>query len=110
MGAVTAIQDMILHSRQGVLQLLAGMPPRWRQLRCTDMPAPGGFRVSVDYQKRGPLAITVKATRDARLRLVTHLPGTLVARLGDEQFSGSGLIDRPLRAGQELRISRAAHA
>jgi len=75
-------------------------------LRCTDMPAPGGFRVSVDYQKRGPLAITVKATRDARLRLVTHLPVTLVARLGDEQFCGSGLIDRPMRAGQELRISR----
>lgn len=107
MGAVTAIQDMILHNRQGVLHLLAGMPSRWRQLRCTDMPAPGGFHISVDYQKQGPVTITVKATRDAQLRLVTHLPGTFEARLDDaEQFSVSGLIERPMRTGQELRISR----
>jgi alpha-L-fucosidase 2 len=106
MGAVSAIQDMILHSRQGVLHLLAGMPPRWRYLRCTDMPAPGGFRISVDYQKRGAVLITVKATRDGQLRLLVHLPGALSAQLGEECFDGSGLLERSMRAGQELQVRR----
>lgn len=74
MGAVTAVQDMLLHARGETLFPFAGIPSRWKQASFEKMPAPGGFVIDGDYRKGKGCVIRVRATRNAALSL--FLPGS----------------------------------
>jgi len=45
MGALTAIQDMLLHCRGGVQRVMRGVPPSWRDCSFEGMPCEGGFKI-----------------------------------------------------------------
>lgn len=73
MGALTAVQDMFLHSRQGVLHIFAGVSALHRKVSFEGMPAPGGFKVSA-WREPQVSRVRVTAFRDNTLKLVFHGP------------------------------------
>ena len=74
MGTVAAIQDMLLHSRNGVLHIGAGVPTHWRNAEFVRMPAPGGFLVSAKFRLGKTLQITISATRNSLVKLMLPEP------------------------------------
>ncbi len=100
MGALTAVQDMLVHSRQGVIHVLAGASPRWKHVLFQDMPAPGGFRISASHYKHGATRVEVTATRDNTLCLVVHADMPLVDAAGNRTGAGLPPVTVALKAGQ----------
>ncbi|HOG51402.1 MAG TPA: hypothetical protein PKY10_12505, partial [Lentisphaeria bacterium] len=100
MGALTAVQDMLVHSRQGVIHVLAGASPRWKHVLFQDMPAPGGFRISASHYKHGSTRVEVIATRDNTLCLVVHADTPLVDAAGNRTGAGLPPVTVALKAGQ----------
>jgi len=74
MGAVTAIQDMFVQSRRNILYVGAGIPARWENSGVRGMPAPGGFRVSCDFNRGKCTFLEITATRDNELKLQLPIP------------------------------------
>jgi len=71
MGALTAIQDMLMHSRQGVLHLFAGISPRHEEAAFGWMAAPGGFQVKACRNRECSL-VAIRARRDGEVTVVFH--------------------------------------
>lgn len=106
MGAVTAIQDLLLHARQNTIHLFGGTNPLWHHAAFSNMPAPGGFVVSASKPLRGTLNATVTATRKSSLKLVVHDARTLHAHLdGQTIASQNGVFACDLEAGQTLTVT-----
>lgn len=100
MGALTAVQDMLLHSRQGVLHVFAGASPHWKTASFQNMPAPGGFRVTASRSKHGAAGIAITATRDSTLRLIVHTTPPLTDDAGNRTGQGLPPVTVALKAGQ----------
>ena len=103
MGAVTAIQDMFVQSRRNVLYVGAGIPAHWENPGVSQMPAPGGFRISCDFKRGKCTRIEVTATRDNTLKL--HLP----APAGEWQLPAgiavkAGKITVGMKKGETLSL------
>ena len=105
MGALTAVQDMMLHSRQGVLHLFAGSPLRHRNVRFTAMPAPGGFRISASRTLR-EANVEVVAGRDNTLRLKCHGNGFSHVTVNGREgvLDANGLLQLPMKAGENIQL------
>lgn len=69
MGAVSAIQEMMLFDCCGVLNIGYGVPERWRNASFKNMPAPGGFKISASFQKGRGTAMSVTASRKGTCRI-----------------------------------------
>ena len=69
MGCVTAIQEMLLHTRAGVVRLFHGAPRHWTRVGFTRLRAPGGFLLSARRQNGSVGPIEVHSTAAAVLRL-----------------------------------------
>lgn len=78
-GAVTAIQEMLLHTRRGVLQIMPGVPRHWKT--CGFGPIPTEFGVWVSAKRRDyQLAeITLDAKRDTTIRIANPWQGDVTA-------------------------------
>lgn len=69
MGAVNAIQDMLLHTRRGVLYIGAGVPERWPAASFTEMPTVFGVRVSASFERGRAQFLRLAADRDTTVPL-----------------------------------------
>ena len=69
MGAVTAVQDMLLHSRRGIIYIFPGMPSRWENAKFNDMPCEGGFQISAKITDSTLMPVTIKSTRGGKIRI-----------------------------------------
>lgn len=69
MGAVAAIQEMMLYDCCGVLHIGDGVPEHWKHGSFTEMPAPGGFRISASFQKGKGVSLAVRGTRRGVCRI-----------------------------------------
>lgn len=107
MGAVTAIQDLLLHARQDTIHLFAGASPNWDNASFTRMPAPGGLLISASRQRHGNLKAMVTATRHTSLRLVIHDHRTLRGHLDGHEIlpDALGRFTCDLQPGHTLAIS-----
>ena len=105
MGALTAVQDMMLHSRQGILHLFAGSPLRHRNVRFMNMPAPGGFRVSASRTLR-EANVEVVAGRDNTLRLKSHGNSFSQVTVNGREaaLDANGLLVLPMKAGETVNL------
>ena len=106
MGAVTAVQDMLLHSRRGVIQVFPGVPDRWRACSFTGLRAPGGHLVSA-WLAGDSFRVTVTATRDGRVRVEPPGPVTAAALAGSPCAAETdGRVSAwTLAAGDRLEIA-----
>ncbi|OQA80765.1 MAG: hypothetical protein BWY31_03935 [Lentisphaerae bacterium ADurb.Bin242] len=102
MGAVTAVQDMLLYARGETLFPFAGIPRRWKYASFEDMPAPGGFVIGGDYRKGEGCVLRVRATREATLSLSLPLAGVWLC--DGHPFSGK-IFRKAFRKGESVVLS-----
>ena len=67
---MAAIQEMMLYDCCGILHVGDGIPARWKQAGFTDMPAPGGFRISARFRKGRGVSLSVRAVRAGICRIL----------------------------------------
>ena len=61
MGAIVAIQDMLLHSQRGVNFVMHAIPKLWKNLSFVKMPSVGGFLISAEMVKSNVEKVVVEA-------------------------------------------------
>lgn len=69
MGAVTAIQDILMHSRRGTIYLFPGIPKTWKDVSFCEMPCEGGFLISAEIANSSLLPITISSRFGGVLKL-----------------------------------------
>ena len=71
MGAVTAIQDLLVHPEDGELHFFYGIPKKWNYAEMKEMRLPGGIRASGRYEKGQTKSLVLKASRDTEISIRT---------------------------------------
>ncbi len=74
-GAVAAIQEMLLHSKRGVLQIMPGVPRHWETCGFGPIPTEFGVHVSATRRNHQLHEITLIAKRDTTLRIANPWAG-----------------------------------
>ena len=69
MGAVTAVQDMLIHSRRNVVFVLPGVPKHWKNVSFKGMPCEGGFSISAEKKDGKICNVTVHSSRGGSLKI-----------------------------------------
>ena len=108
MGAVTAVQDMLMHSRRGIVYVFPGAPPDWSHACFTDMPCEGGALISATLEHGRTTKIVIKAARALKLRLANPAPAQgvkLAGASGTERISREPVIEIGLSAGDSCVIA-----
>lgn len=110
MGSLTAVQDMLMHSRRGVVHIFPGVPRSWKDASFKDMPCEGGFMVSAVRSRRSTAKVTVAARRAGKL-LLGNPWADAKAKLKFSDGSASVLegatLSVVLAAGASCEISKA---
>jgi len=91
MGALTAVQDMLLHCRGGVQRVLKGVPPSWRECSFEGMPCEGGFKIGAVRKDWKTVEIQVESLAGGKIAL--------------ENPWGSAKARVKLSSGKELTLS-----
>ncbi len=108
MGAVTAVQDMLLHTRRGVTHVFAGVPGNWPRASFKDMPTEGGALVSGVFEGGRVREVTIRAIRKLELRLANPWSGKKAQIRSDSPTTlecGDDLIVLTLDAGESRVIT-----
>jgi hypothetical protein len=93
MGAVTAVQDMLLHSRRGVVYIFPGIPSRWENAKFSDMPCEGGFFISAELRDDELLPLKIKSGLGGILKLSNPWPEAKIKiASGDSEIILSGKV------------------
>jgi hypothetical protein len=103
MGAVTAVQELLVQCLGGALIVLPALPRGWRSLSFDGIWAEGGFRVGATVEAGVTQEVRVEATRAGRLRLRHGLGAAW--EVDGEPGSGPELI-RDMRAGERVTLRR----
>jgi len=109
MGAVSAVQEMLLHTRRGVNYLFAGAPARWREAAFSRMRTDGAFLVSAERHDGEVTAVKVEcpAGGEFRLRNPWGEAPARVRRGRRTQRLGGPVLTVPTAPGEEVVIERA---
>ena len=103
MGALSAICELLVQERNGVVHILPALPARWRSLRFDGLHLPGGVRVGATVQLHRVVEVRVESPRGGPLRLAHGLPAW-----HDGATAGTDpVIERDLAPGQTLVLRRA---
>jgi hypothetical protein len=78
MGAVSAVQELLVQQRGELIAVLPSVPSRWRELQFAGMWAEGGFRVGATLASGAVAEVVVESTRGGRLRLAHSIRGAWV--------------------------------
>lgn len=97
MGAVVAVQDMLLHRRRGVVYIFPGISARWENAKFKNMPCEGGFFISAELRDNELLPLKIKSESGGVLRLSN--PWT------DEKIKITGGDGEIILSGEVLDIS-----
>ena len=89
-AAAAGIQEMLLQSHRGVIDVFPALPGAWRRASFSTLRAEGAFLVSAEWNEGRVTKVLVDSERGGRLRL--RLPGE------------SGLVEKDTQPGQRLRI------
>lgn len=79
MGVVAAIQDMLMHTRRGVLHLFPGVPRDWDRCRFEGMRSEGGFLISATRKDGVTTEVRIESTHAGTLRLANPWSGESLA-------------------------------
>jgi alpha-L-fucosidase 2 len=90
MGAVTAIAEMLMHERGGVLHIFPAVPPSWPDVGFRGLHAPGGLTIDATREAGQVTQVTIHAHRDATFRLADPWqPG----KVHDYQLPAGGCLE-----------------
>lgn len=108
MGAVTAVQEMLLHTRRGVNYLFAGAPARWKQVAFDGMRTEGAFLVSARRERGVVTEVTVRSEAGGTFRLRNPWSGpTRLRRAGGEETLSGDILATPAAAGETFTLVAA---
>jgi alpha-L-fucosidase 2 len=108
MGAIVAIQDMLLHSQRGVNYVLHAVPKEWKNVSFSKMPSEGGYMVSAEKTQGSIQHIKVESKFDGIFKLANPWPGhKLEVTFNDNrklQFDSAVLkIEIPAKSSIEIK-------
>lgn len=63
------VQELLLQSREGYVEVFPAVPKSWQEVSFTDLRAEGAFLVSARKEKGVPVYVKVTATRDGLLNI-----------------------------------------
>lgn len=99
MGAVTAVQELLVQQRGETLAILPAIPRLWRSFSFDGIWVEGAFRVGASVEAGKVREVRVEATRAGTLRFS---PGFQGAYSIDGQESDAAVIERSFTAGETL--------
>lgn len=95
MGAVSAITEILVQNRNGVVHVLPSLPRKWYEISFDGIWAPGGFQIGARVANRRIVEITVNAHHDGVIKLA-H--GLLSPQL-------PSVVDLTMSAGESRRFT-----
>lgn len=108
MGAVTAVQDMLMHSRRGVTYVLPGVPRGWKNVSFNDMPAEGGFLISAEKESGKINSISIKSLRGGILKIANPWGDGKVSithSKGSETVLNGKILEIKIKQGESCCLS-----
>lgn len=81
MAATAAVQEMLVHERNGVVRLFAGAPLRWRTVSFRGMLVEGGFLVSASRVNGTVVSITVTSRLGGTLKIESPWSAEILERV-----------------------------
>jgi hypothetical protein len=69
MGAIKAVQEMLIHSRRDVYHIFSGVPSRWKNCKFTDMVCKGTVKVSAEIKDNEVTYVTLTSKDAATFKL-----------------------------------------
>ncbi len=78
MGAITAIQDMLMHTQRNVLYILPAIPNDWKNVSFKDMPTEGGFSISAEKIDGSLQSVSIYSKRAGILKIANPWPNKCV--------------------------------
>jgi alpha-L-fucosidase 2 len=108
MGAVAAVQEMLLHTRRGVNHLFAGAPARWETVQFDDMLTDGAFLVSARREGGVVQWVKVKSQTGGVFRLRNPWDGAGVGTSDRQKTTVEGLVLKiETEVGEKLVLQKA---
>jgi hypothetical protein len=106
MGAVTAVQDMLMHSRRGIIYIFPGIPSRWENASFNNMPCEGGFQISAQVTDGILMPVTVKSNRGGKIRVGNPWRGKKVKieYSGNEIITDDDILEIDMAPNSNCRI------
>ena len=96
MGAVVAIQDMLMHTRRGVVHVFPAIPEKWKSCSFSSMPCGYGVTVSAVRENRQTVSVTLTSAKGGCIKLA-------------DPWSGE-VQSYKLGAGEEVLLRAPAHS
>ena len=107
MACVAALQEMLLHVRDGVNYLFCGASSRWKQVGFEGMLTEGGFLVSARRKNGTTGPVTVQSRNRGTFRLKNPWDGEVVLRREGKKnklFSGV-VVSVPAKRGESFVLA-----
>jgi alpha-L-fucosidase 2 len=73
MAAITAVQEMLLHSAKGIIKVFPGIPNHWRDASFSGMRAEGAFLVSAKIKDGQITKVKILSEKGSHLRLENNI-------------------------------------
>lgn len=109
MGAVAAIQEMLLHVRRGVNYIFRGCPARWRDASFDRMRTEGGFLVSARRKNGETESIIVRSEFGGAIRIANPWDGKVLAKRGKRNTDTlkGDILELETKKGETVTLTRA---
>jgi len=108
MGAVAAVQEMLLHTRRGVTHLFGGAPAGWKQVAFSGMRADGAFLIDAARERGLVVRVDVQSPAGGVFRLANPWgSGAAIIRGGRRETASGPVLNISTRRGERLLLRPA---
>ena len=110
MGAVNAIQEMLLHTVRGTLTVFPAVPRAWQKSASfRKMRAEGAFLVTAGMKDGHIVKVEIESEKGAPLKLANNIAEEIVVtRARRKELTSAKLLTLETEAGETIRIRPAA--
>lgn len=108
MAAITAVQEMLLHTAKGIMKVFPAIPDHWRNASFYGMRAEGAFLVSAKYKDGQITKAEVFSEKGSVLRLYNNIAKAVLVKrdyLGTEEIMSDDIIDIPTHVGETIILT-----
>ncbi|MCG8309741.1 MAG: hypothetical protein MI975_20265 [Cytophagales bacterium] len=102
-GALSAVLDLLVYQKRGVVYVLPKIHRDWYEFDFDGIVVEGGFVIGADVKENKTQIITVKSKFGGKLRLAHGLGAQY--KLNGQPASGT-VLEREFKAGEEIALSR----
>ncbi len=109
MGAITAVQDMLMHSRRGIIHVFPGVPSTWKNVSFNEMPVEGGFIISAKMTEGKASSVAIHYQRAGTLKIKNPYEdqqAKVIFSEGGTEFFEGRILEIPLKQGDSCRLLR----